>query len=163
MSNPKPFPTTKPALHHIHVLGQLLKFISRDIIHRTARETGVDVKARTNSMLSHLGTMLFVQLAHALSLNDVCDWLWFKARAIAPSVPPTPSRYNLSNSNKVRNAKFAERVFWRTLAYLQHCDRSFGRQSPGGYAGRSCCTASRFAFTRWIDFAALHPSGWLPP
>ena len=48
----------------------MLKFIPRDIIHRTARETRVDVKPRTYSVLSHLGTMLFVQLAHALSLND---------------------------------------------------------------------------------------------
>jgi hypothetical protein len=50
----------------------MLKFIPREIIHRSARETGLDVKARTYSVLSHLGTMLLVQLAHALSLNDVC-------------------------------------------------------------------------------------------
>ncbi|MBV6498145.1 MAG: IS4 family transposase ISVsp5 [Prosthecobacter sp.] len=115
----------------------MLKFIPRDIIHRTARETGVDVKARTYSVLSHLGTMLFVQLAHALSLNDVCDWLRLKARAIAAFGLTPPSRNNLSNSNKVRDAKFAELVFWRTLAHLQHHDRSFGRQRPGGHAGRS--------------------------
>lgn len=115
----------------------MLKFIPRDIIHRTARETGVDVKARTYSVLSHLGTMLFVQLAHALSLNDVCDWLRLKARAIAAFGLTPPSRNNLSNSNKVRDAKFAELVFWRTLAHLQHHDRSFGRQRPGGNAGRS--------------------------
>jgi hypothetical protein len=115
----------------------MLKFIPRDLIHRTARETGVDVKARTYSVLSHLGTMLFVQLAHALSLNDVCDWLRLKARAIAAFGLTPPSRNNLSNSNKVREAKFAELVFWRTLAHLQHHDRSFGRQRPGGHAGRS--------------------------
>ena len=50
--------------------------------------------------------------------------------------PAPPSRNNLSNSNKVRDAKFAELVFWRTLAHLQHCDASFGRQRPGG-GGRS--------------------------
>ncbi len=128
---------TQPARHHIHVLGQMLKFIPRDLIHRTARETGVDVKARTYSVLSHLGTMLFVQLAHALSLNDVCDWLRLKARAIAAFGLTPPSRNNLSNSNKVREAKFAELVFWRTLAHLQHGDASFGRHRPGGHAGRS--------------------------
>ena len=120
----------------------MLKFIPRDIINRTARETGVDVKARTYSVLSHLGTMLFVQLAHALSLNDVCDWLRLKARAIAAFGLTPPSRNNLSNSNKVRDAKFAELVFWRTLAHLQHHDRSFGRQRPGGNAGR--CLLHRF-------------------
>jgi len=115
----------------------MLKFIPRDIIQKTARETGVDVKARTYSVLSHLGTMLFVQLAHAMSLNDVCDWLRLKARAIAAFGLTPPSRNNLSNSNKVRDAKFAEVVFWRTLAHLQHIDASFGRQRPGGRAGRS--------------------------
>ena len=115
----------------------MLKFIPRDIIHKTAKETGVDLKARSYSVRSHLGTMVFVQLAHALSLNDVCDWLRLKARAIAAFGLTPPSRNNLSNSNKVRDAKFPELVFWRTLAHLQHCDASFGRQRPGGNAGRS--------------------------
>lgn len=34
----------------------------------------------------------------------------------------------------MRDAKFAELVFWRTLAHLQHCDASFGRQRLGGGA-----------------------------
>ena len=110
----------------------MLKFIPRSIIHQSARESGVDGKARSYSVLSHLGTMLFAQLAHALSLNDVCDWLRLKARAIAAFGLTPPSRNNLSNSNKVRDAKFSELVFWRTLAHLQHCDSSFGRQRPGG-------------------------------
>jgi hypothetical protein len=83
MPKPKRTHTTQPARHHIHVLGQMLKLIPRDIIHKTARETGVDAKARSFSVLSHLGTMVFVPLAHALSLNDVCDWLRLKARAVA--------------------------------------------------------------------------------
>ena len=97
---------------------------------RTAKETGVDAKARSYSVLSHLGTMAFAQLAHALSVNDVCDWFRMKSRAIAAFGLTPPSRNNLSNSNKVRDAKFAEFVFWRTLAYLQHCDASFGHPRP---------------------------------
>lgn len=89
-------------------------------------------------MLSHLRTTLFVQLTHALSLNDVCDWLRLKAKVIAAFGLTPPARNNLSNSNKVRDAKFAELVFWRTLAHLQHCDASFGRKRPGGArSGRS--------------------------
>ncbi len=113
----------------------MLKFIPRSLIQQAARETGVEVKARSYSVLSHLGTMLFVQLAHALSLNDVCDWLRLKARAIAAFGLTPPSRNNLSHSNKVRDAKFAELVFWRTLAHLQHCEASFGRPRPGGGSG----------------------------
>ena len=135
MSKSTHTPATQPARHHINVLGQILKLIPRGIIDKAAKETGVDAKARTYTVLSHLGTMLFVQLAHALSLNDVCDWLRLKARAIASFGLTPPSRNNLSNSNKVRDATFAALVFWRTLAHLQHCDRSFGKQRPGG--GRS--------------------------
>ncbi len=79
--------------------------------------------------------MVFAQLAHALSLNDVCDWLRMRSRAIAAFGLRPSSRNNLFNSNKVRDAKFAELVFWRTLAHRQHCDHSFGRQRPG--RGRS--------------------------
>ncbi len=137
MSKPKRTSATQPARHHINVLGQLLKFIPRTLIDKAAKETGVDAKARTFSVLSHLGTMIFAQLAHALSLNDICDWLRMKARAIAAFGLTPPSRNNLSNSNKVRDAKFAELLFWRTLAHLQHCDRCFGHQRPGGGTGRS--------------------------
>ena len=122
----------------------MLKFIPRSIIHQSARESGVDGKARSYSVLSHLGTMLFAQLAHALSLNDVCDWLRLKARAIAAFGLTPPSRNNLSNSNKVRDARFAELVFWRTLAHLQHCDASFGRQRPGGGARGARSLLHRF-------------------
>lgn len=135
MSKPKHTHATQPARHHINVLGQMLKLIPRGIIDQSAKETGVDLKARSYSVLSHLGTMIFVQLAHAMSLNDVCDWLRLKTRAIAAFGLTPPSRNNLSNSNKVRDAKFAELVFWRTLAHLQHCDASFGRQRPGGGRG----------------------------
>lgn len=132
MPKPKHTHATQPARHHINVLGQILKLIPRNIIHAAARETGVDLKARTYSVLSHLGTMIFAQLAHALSLNDICDWLRLKTRAIAAFGLTPPSRNNLSYSNKVRDAKFAELVFWRTLEHLRHRDASFGRQRPGG-------------------------------
>lgn len=104
MSKPKHTPAAQPARHHINVLGQLLKLIPRHIIRAAARETGVDLKARTYSELSHLGTMIFAQLAHAMSLNDVRDWLRLKTRAIAAYGLTPPSLNNLSNSNKVRDA-----------------------------------------------------------
>jgi hypothetical protein len=113
MSKPTRTHATQRARRHINVFGQMLKFIPRDLIERSARETGVDLKARTYSVLSHLGTMIFAQLAHALSLSDVCDWLRLKARAIAAFGLTPPSRNNLSHSNKVREARFAELIFLR--------------------------------------------------
>jgi hypothetical protein len=42
---------------------------------KLARETGVDKKARAFSPWSHIVTLIYSQLAHCLSLNDVCDGL----------------------------------------------------------------------------------------
>lgn len=100
MSKPKHTQATQPARHPINVLGQVLKLIPRSIISAAARETGVDTRARTFSVLSHLGTMIFAQLAHALSLNDICDWLRLKTRAIGAFGLTPPSRNNLSHANK---------------------------------------------------------------
>jgi hypothetical protein len=75
--------------------------------------------------------MIFVQLAHALSLNDVCDWLRLKARAIAGFGITPPARNTLSHANKTRDADFIETVFWKTLAHLQQCEPSFGGKRKG--------------------------------
>ena len=72
--------SARPARHHINVLGQLLKYIPRSIINKAAIEHGVEARARTFSIFSHMAAMIFVQLAHALSLNDVCDWLRLKVQ-----------------------------------------------------------------------------------
>jgi hypothetical protein len=53
------------------VLKQILNFIPRGMINRRALETGVEAKARTFSVLSHLSKMLFAQLSHAIGLNDL--------------------------------------------------------------------------------------------
>jgi hypothetical protein len=50
------------------------------MINLHARETGVAEKARAFSVQSHLATMLFAQLTHAIGLNDVCDRLRLKVR-----------------------------------------------------------------------------------
>ncbi len=64
----------KPARSDGIVLKQLLRFLPRSLLNQPARKTGVDAKARTFSVLSHLAAMLFAQLSHAISLNDFCDW-----------------------------------------------------------------------------------------
>jgi hypothetical protein len=59
--------------NHYH-LRETLNLIPRGMISRLGRETRVEEKARTFSVTSHLAAMLFAQLTHAISLNDVCDW-----------------------------------------------------------------------------------------
>lgn len=124
---------TAPTRANVVVLKQLLNLIPRGLINRHARETGVDAKARSFSVLSHLSAMLFAQLAHAIGLNDVCDWLRLKAAALARFGVTPPSRNALSHANKERSADFIEKLFWSTLGHLQHAKPDFasGRKGKG--------------------------------
>jgi hypothetical protein len=130
--NQSPTHGNPPARHHYAVLGQLLKLIPASIISSAAKECGGGLQARSFSALSHLAAMLFAQIAHVFSLNDLCDWLRLKRRAIAPLGVTPPSRNNLSNANKKRSASFIENVFWRTLEHFQHVEPSFASKRPGG-------------------------------
>lgn len=96
----KPTPTRS----NVVVLKQILNLIPLHPVGRHARETGVDVKARTFSVTSHLASMLFAQLSHAIGLNDVCDWLRLKAPVLARFGVTPPSRNTLSHANKERDA-----------------------------------------------------------
>jgi hypothetical protein len=120
---------TTPARSNVVVLKQILNLIPRGLINRHARETGVEDKARTFTVLSHLSAMLFAQLSHAMGLNDVCDWLRLKSGVLARFGVTPPSKNGLSNANKERDAEFVEKLFWSTLGHLQHA-------SPGFAAGR---------------------------
>jgi Domain of unknown function (DUF4372) len=63
---------TKPTACKLSVLGQLCKLIAPHLVSKLARETGVDSMARSFSAWSHVVSMLFAQLTHAIGLNDVC-------------------------------------------------------------------------------------------
>ena len=74
--------------------------------------------------------MLFGQLIHAISLNDVCDALRLHSGPLSALRGATPpSRNNLSHANKERDAALAEKLFWKMLEHLQNL-------SPGFAAGR---------------------------
>ena len=64
--------TTKPSRSQFAVLRQICNFIPSYLVPKLARETGVDKKARTFSPWSHLLSLLYAQLTHAIGLNDVC-------------------------------------------------------------------------------------------
>ena len=103
------------------------------MVGKIARETGIDAKARTFSVMSHLTAMLFAQLTGAISLNDVCDWLRMKARVLMRHGLSAPSRNGLSHANKERDAAFMEKLFWEQLEHLRHINPSFagGRKGKG--------------------------------
>jgi hypothetical protein len=124
---------TTPTRANVIVLKQILNLIPREMINRHARETGVEAKARTFSVLSHLSAMLFAQLSHAIGLNDVCDWLRLKAGALSRFGVTPPARNTLSNANKERSADFIEKLFWSVMGHLQHASPDFaaGRKGKG--------------------------------
>ena len=61
----------KPTRGKYAILKQLCELIPPYLISKLAREHGVDKQARTFSPWSHVVALLYAQLAHALSLNDV--------------------------------------------------------------------------------------------
>jgi hypothetical protein len=125
--------TTTPTRGNVIVLKQLLNLIPRGMINRLAIQTGVQAKARTFSVTSHLAAMIFAQLARTVGLNDVCDWLRLKAGPLSRFGVTPPSRNALSHANKVRSADFIERLFWSVLENLQHIQPGFanGRRGKG--------------------------------
>ena len=108
-----------PTAGKVTVLRQACNHIPPYLVPRIASETGVDEKARTFSPWSHVVSLGYAQLTHALSLNDVCDGLQLNSgplSAVRGATPPT--RNNLSHANKVRDAVMAETLFWEELEYL---------------------------------------------
>lgn len=127
-----------PSKHSLSVMGQLFKLIPRNLIPRLAKEHGVSSRSRRFSPTSHVLALMFGQLAHAISLNDICDCLrnhsgalWSMRGAVAPS------RNALSNANRVRNADMAQSLFWSVLGELKRMCPSFGLQ------GRRYCGIPR--------------------
>src|SRR5262245_18932621 len=117
--------------HNFEILRQICNLIPPFLVSKIARQTGVDKKARSFTPWSHVVTMLFAQLTHAISLNDVCDALkifsgplWAIRGAIGPSANA------LSHANKVRDARMAEQLLWAQLEHLETVTPAFlaGRQ-----------------------------------
>jgi hypothetical protein len=119
---------SQPSRSKLSVLRQLCNWIPNHLVSKLARETGVDQQARTFSPWSHVVSLLYAQLTHALGLNDVCDALRLHSgplSAVRGATPP--SRNNLSHANKRRDAALAEKLFWQTLAHLQTLQPGFAR------------------------------------
>lgn len=128
-----------PTRSKLSVLRQLCNLIPTHLVPQLARDTGAADKARTFSPWSHVVSLLFAQLTHAIGLNDVCDSLrLFGGKLLAIRGATPPSRNNLSHANKERPSTMAEQLFWQVLDHLR-------RQSPafaGGGSGQRL--AARF-------------------
>jgi hypothetical protein len=134
-----------PSKHSLAVLAQVFKLIPRNLIPKLANEHGVSKKCRRFSPTSHVLALMYGQLAHSISLNDVCDSLGYHGGALIPIRDSVaPSRNGLSNANRVRNADMAEALFWAML------DKLKGRWPGFGLQGRQYCGVPR-RFKRTIN------------
>ena len=85
----------KPTRCKYAILKQICELIPPHLVPKLATRFGVDKKARTFSPWSHVIVLLYTQLAHALSLNDVCDALKNRAgKLIRIRVAAPPSNWS---------------------------------------------------------------------
>ena len=125
--------TRKPTRTNLSVLGQLSNLVPGFLTPKLARRFGVDKQARSFSRWSHLVTLLYAQLTHALSLNDVRDGFRQHAAKLARIRGATaPSKNAFSHANRGRDPAMAERLFWELLEHLKgQCPRFGGRTFKG--------------------------------
>jgi hypothetical protein len=127
----------KPTRSQFSILAQLCDWIPPYLVSKLARRHGIDHQARSFSPWSHVLSLLYAQLVHAISLNDVCDGLrlhaakWFGIRGAT-----APSRNTLSHANKIRPAAMAEELFWAVLGHLTSLQPRFGGRTYGAMPRR---------------------------
>jgi hypothetical protein len=129
--------TINPAKSKLTILNQICNIVPGHLAIKTARELGIEDKARTFDFWSHLVTMIFAQLSHALSLNDVCDTLAMNEGSLrAIRGAKVPSRNGLSHANQVRDAAFAENMYWQVQAQLERSHAGFNWHKSRNWAHR---------------------------
>lgn len=129
--------TDKPTRAQFSALAQICEWIPPFLVAKLARRHGVDSRARGFSPWSHVVALLYAQLVHAISLNDVCDGLRLHAAKLWRLRAATaPSRNGFSHANKVRPAAMAEELFWSVLGHLTHLQPRFGGRTYAGMPRR---------------------------
>ncbi len=109
-------------------MKQLCNLIPGHMVSNLAKEHGVEARSRTFTPWSHVVSLVYAHLTHAVGLNDVCDALQMNEAALSTlrgAVPPT--RNNLSHSNKVRNADMAEALYWDMMKHLMDTVPGFAK------------------------------------
>jgi len=111
----------------ITVLKQICNLVPGQLVQKLARKYGVDKMSRTFSPWSHVVSLIYAQLAHALSMNDVCDALANHEKTLGDIRGATPPKRNtFSYANRNRNPRMAEALFWEMLDHLRSISPGFG-------------------------------------
>jgi hypothetical protein len=127
----------KPTRSRFTLLRQLCNLIPNHLVPGLARQYDAEAKSRTFKPWSHVVSLIYAQLTHALGLNDVCDALRLSTgplSAIRGATPP--SKNALSHANRQRDAGMAEALFWKMLEELQRVAPHFGSARRPRFAFR---------------------------
>lgn len=117
----------RPTRHKFTILKQVVELIPPNLVRKLAAKHLVTPLCRSFSAWSHVVSMVYAQLAHSLSLNDISDSLNHHSGALATIRGATPpSRNGLSHANKIRKADMAEALFWEVLSHLKMLNPKFG-------------------------------------
>ncbi len=115
------------------VLVQFVKRIPKKLIEKLRNK--YKIQTRSFSATSHVVAMIYAQLSHALSLNDICDSLRLHSGYLSQIRDCTPpSRNGLAHANATRNSAMAEELFWTVFNDLKANYPEFvskGRHYPG--------------------------------
>lgn len=127
--------SARPIRSKHSVLRQLCELIPPHLASKLARAHGI--KTRVFSPWSHVVSMIYAHLTHAIGLNDVCDGLSnHRGELWAVRGARAPSRNGLSHANRTRSAQMAEDLFWSVLRHLEGLEPGFGRCRYGGFPRR---------------------------
>ena len=97
---------TKPTRDKFSILRQVCNLIPTFLVPKLAREKGIDKQARTFSPWSHLITLIYAQLTHSISLNDVCDGLRLNRGDLSTLRGATPPSRNTARVNEFETTGF---------------------------------------------------------
>jgi len=87
------------------------------MIPKIANDVGVDTRGFSET--SHIVSLLFGQLAHTFSLNEICDaCAVHEKRLLRIRNVSLPKRNTLSNANRTRNPEIANRLYWDMVSHL---------------------------------------------
>src|ERR1017187_10317045 len=110
--------THKPTRSSFSLLHQLCNLIPAHLVPKLARDTGVIKRSRTFTPWSHVVSLLYAQLTHAIGLSDVCAPRRLSSGPVAAGRgAPPPSKNALSTATRERSAQLAQELFYAVLGH----------------------------------------------